>query len=184
MTVDPEKLLSIDPVHAVSSGDLEALSLLLLSRDPRLNEFDGKGRLPVCYAVFSENTSVLKLFKDHGWDIDSPCCDSGDNILSLACQNRSSEHFIRSILDMGSDPNVSGADGWTPLMWCVLKDSGVAARLLVSYGSSIHSRNDNNETLFDIAREMGRYSLGNDIEAHFLKRTIHGDRLLDYLARA
>lgn len=116
-------------VHAVKSGSVEMVSLLLeegASSSCRFNGWDSMG-----WAVREENLPMMKLLADKGADMSS-ASDRGWSLLGFAV-DRDSEEMVRFLVDRGCSPDdifSVGGDTFTPRTYAHQYDKESAAAIL------------------------------------------------------
>lgn len=74
----------------------------------------------------------------------------GATALHIAARNRNII-IMEKLLKCNANPNVKDIEGWTPIMRAASFSDELAIKKLIQYGSRLNSRNNNNESLMNIA---------------------------------
>eukprot|EP00834_Sanchytrium_tribonematis_P001572 NODE_39_length_35218_cov_0.479655.p35 type:complete len:128 gc:universal NODE_39_length_35218_cov_0.479655:30818-30435(-) len=85
--------------------------------------------IPTEDLLFAARNGDLEILQKHEHQLNT--CS---NLLHYACAN-SHVDIVKYLLEFGISPNILNSDKNTPLHWCALTDSQVAAKLLIQYGA-------------------------------------------------
>lgn len=139
---------------AARSGDT-SLAQLLLSARADMEISDTKGETPLLAAVEHDNVEMVKLLVENKANL-AVFDKRWDSPLSKACQKGYPEglQMTQILLSAGSDPNLAGESGWTPLMsaeafnyrepWGV--SSHVIIGELLKHGAKVNSHSKSGTT--------------------------------------
>ncbi len=136
---DPRLFLrkrAVTGIHLASYFGIEEAVRQLLSKGTNINQGDGKGWTPLCYAAYSGHESVIRLFLEHDGQV--YCSrESISRALYLALKYRHEEVALR-LLEKGADVDDCSRGG-TPLASAGAKGHLETVRLLIDRGADINA---------------------------------------------
>ncbi|MCF6366168.1 MAG: ankyrin repeat domain-containing protein [Bacteroidales bacterium] len=122
----------------------EALEYLL-KKGANQKISDNNGKTPFYYAIKSRNNKAVKLFIEHGADINTK--DLSDNtLLHTAVRNNNSFDLVKLLLKKGLDINAENSSSETPLHLASNYKDINTIKLLLEKGAEINARSTNNST--------------------------------------
>ncbi len=96
--------------------------------------------------------------------LDRPC-PHGQTLLAAAVRARRPES-LRTLLDLGADPNARGTHGWTPLHLAALHNAGELAEILLDAGASVDIRDEHGLSPLHHAARAGHVSVAERLLRH------------------
>lgn len=175
---------NVSPLHMVSYWGLKSMITLHLQQGYESTVRNSYGETPLLLAARNDQAEAVKMFLDHGVDVDEQG-SSRDTSLSWAAR-KGSEKLIHLLLSRGATLIVD-SDGWSPINWAVLEGQPAALKLLLAHDFGITIDIDlKNQALF-LAADEGRDEIarilldsGADIDA----QDDNGSTALDFAVAA
>lgn len=124
--------------HALESGRLAVLRLLIENRPKALDDTDSDGRTLLHRAAENLFPSAVALLLEAGADPDANAVLSEDRPLHAAVLGGCPE-CVRRLLEAGADPNLPAESGETPLYLAAMRNPHLIAPLLAA-GAAIPAR--------------------------------------------
>ena len=96
---------------------------------------------------------------------ESPTAEAQDISIHDAAENGNIE-AVKQHLAAGTDVNVKGGNGRTPLWWAALEGHKEIVELLIAEGADVNAKHDDAETPLDMAIKRKRTEIANLLRKH------------------
>lgn len=157
----PSPVFSQDIFQALASGDRDQINALI-SENPSILESPGpRGMLPVDMAFLQDcqrGTDLTAYLLSLGGSLDPDAFLFGRSRLMLATTFGNTE-MVRTLLDMGADPEARGPDGGTVLADAVRRGHGDLVDLFLGAGADPNSLDDDGNPPLRWGVELGHRGL-------------------------
>lgn len=108
------------------------------------------GITPLMQAVGNNDIEGVDFFCKSSPQVINKINLGGATALHISARNRNII-IMEKLLKCNANPNVKDIEGWTPIMRAASFSDELAIKKLIQYGSKLNSRNNNNESLMNIA---------------------------------
>ncbi|KAJ9299066.1 hypothetical protein DTO271G3_3308 [Paecilomyces variotii] len=155
---------SRQPIHqAAQNGHLETVQVLLdygAKATPEEDSFDDTTPSPFWLACGSTNgnTDIVKLFLQHGADVNFSVASSGKKPLHAAAY-RGHVNIARLLIERGCNVDAKEDDGWTALMLASQEGHLPLLNLLIEKSANVNAEEKDGATSLWIASQQGHTAI-------------------------
>ena len=138
---------SVNIHEAAKTGNIEAVKQHLAA-GADVNALDHEGNTPLFYAVFNDQTKIIRLLIDKGADVNGKrkAADHTNGVTPLhEATWRSTIETMELLIDNGADVNMKRADGAIALHYAVWFGLKEQTEFLLSKGSDVKARDGDND---------------------------------------
>jgi uncharacterized protein len=145
--------------------ELDAYEAIILGEPTRLeavltagwdaNQLAPDGFSPLALAAFFDNAAAFDRLLPLTQDVNQKAANPQQVAALHAACSRRDPRMVELLLRAGADPNLTQADGFTPLQAAAQHGDAAIAGLLVLFGADPGMKNGKGQTAADIARAAG-----------------------------
>ena len=148
--IDAEDEFSSKPLHYAVEGGHTELAELLIQHGADVNAKNNEGKTPLDLATARNRSAIAKLLVERGATVSN---------IYIAAQLGNIDK-VKAFLEQGIDVNAKVENGFTPLFLAVRNNDVGIARLLLSKGADVNTKNNQNGmTPLHIAAQEGHRSM-------------------------
>lgn len=162
-------------LHLAAENGHEAVVLLLLQYQAKLEARDDEGRTALHRALARWHYDVVYLLVRHGADVNSKT-NKGQTALRFAAEDGHGAQ-VELLLEHGADTRVADEDGTTPLHVATRNGHLDVVKILLEYQADVHAKDNNGRTVLHCAAENGDQDLAKlilDLGSDVLSETKDG----------
>jgi ankyrin repeat protein len=146
---------SDDLFAAAARGDVLGVEVLLDAEPDAVNRFSADGWTPLALAAHFGSVDVAQHLLASGADVKAVSRNALANTPLHAAVAGNQPELVDLLLQHGSDPNATDANGWTPLNLAAHAGSIELVQRLLAAGADVTIANQEGNTPLDVARQQG-----------------------------
>ncbi|CAH0549306.1 unnamed protein product [Brassicogethes aeneus] len=170
---------------AAATGNVE-IAKVLLSKDADIDAQDINGYSPLMFAVNKNHTETAKFLINHGADVNLRSSKYNSTALHDAAATENVE-IAKVLLSKDADIDAQDINGYSPLMFAVIKNHTETAKFLINKGADVNLRGSkSNATALHVAAATGNVEIAKVLlskDADIDAQDINGYSPLIYAVR-
>ncbi|KAB8073314.1 ankyrin repeat-containing domain protein [Aspergillus leporis] len=128
---------------------------------PQYSIFNSDGYTPMTAAVYNQNSNVVQIILENGFDSNST--DMHGYTPATCAARTGNEAVMKSLLDYDIDPNQKDSFGRAPISWAAEAGHYGVVKVLIEHEANFELEDDDHETA-----ELSARAKGQDLVPYFL----------------
>ncbi len=149
------------PFEAARLGDTLWLSQWLKAHPTSVDTPNAEGYAPLMLAAYRGHSDAVHLLLRAGAEINR-MSDQGTVCAGIAFVG--DKALLRQLLEAGADPNLSAADGISPIMYAAMNGDVEILEMLLQHGADPLAKDAEGQTAWFYARRAGKDAFAERLE--------------------
>jgi len=151
-----------------SSGDLQALTVLVKQNAELVSAHDRYGKLPLHYAAEAGQIVIVKFLLANGANI-MERDNRGWTALHHAANSNHAE-MMKLLVANGAEVDALNTMNWTPLHLAALKKDKTMVIALINAGADVYAKTSRGLTPYNLAVDSGKCDIADHLVASMVNR--------------
>ena len=149
------------PFEAARLGDTLWLSQWLKEHPSSVDTPNAEGYAPLMLAAYRGHADAVQLLLSAGADINR-MSDQGTVCAGIAFVG--DKALLQQLLQAGADPNLTAADGISPIMYAAMNGDVEILEILLQHGANPMAKDAEGQTAWFYARRAGKDAFAERLE--------------------